>query len=235
LAHWQAVRSAPTARERRFQKICFLAVWTFVLLWGVAGQYAMRAMRFHYAWSNQSFYATMTAYWGFYFAVFETYAVLHFRRLIVLHRQSGNEGGNSGATGAGQTMRSSLVMVAGLYLASFSALIYIAWESYDRGWAAIIAGIMVVLGTWHFLRLRGTPESAATREAIGRIAWLWGTMLLIVNLRWDVWLAAGRGAGLAEVHSLLPVWVVPSATLTLLIWIGIVVALTKPRRSTSRV
>jgi RNA polymerase sigma factor (sigma-70 family) len=234
LSHWQAVRSAPTVRERRFQRICFLAVWTFVLAWGVAGQYAMRAMRFHYAWSDQSFYALMTGYWWLYFAAFETYAVLIFRRAIDLHRQSEKEGGISEAKGAPQSTGSSVVMIGGMYVACFSALIYIAWQTHDRVWAGVIAGIMVVLGAWHFLGLRGKTGSAEVRASIARMAVLWGMMLLIMNLRWDAWLAAIRGAGLAEVHSILPVWVIPLATLTLLIWTGIVIALTRPRRSTPR-
>jgi hypothetical protein len=93
---------------------------------------------------------------------------------------------------------------------------------------------MVVLGAWHFLGLRGKTGSAEVRASIARMAVLWGMMLLIMNLRWDAWLAAIRGAGLAEVHSILPVWVIPLATLTLLIWTGIVIALTRPRRSTPR-
>jgi hypothetical protein len=124
-------------------------------------------------------------------------------------------------------------MIAGMYLASFSALIYIAWESYDRVWAAIIAWITVLLGTWHFLRLRGKTGPAVIGAANVRVAWLWAAMLLIVNLRWDVWLAARRGSDLAEVHRLLPVWVVPLATLTLLLWVGVLAALTKPRPSAS--
>ena len=55
VAHWQVVRLAPTARERRFQKICFLFVWTFVLAWGIAGQYAMWALRYRFAWTDPSY------------------------------------------------------------------------------------------------------------------------------------------------------------------------------------
>jgi RNA polymerase sigma factor (sigma-70 family) len=231
VSHWQVVRTAPTARERRFQKICFLAVWTFVLAWGIAGQYAMMALRHRCAWSDQTFYAAMTGYWWLYFAVYEAYTVLWFRRLIHLRSQIAKEDAASAGTGAPQSVGSSLAMIAGMYLACFSVLIYLAWEAHDYIWAAITAGIMVVLGAWHFLRLRAKINPAGWRTAIGRVLWAWGTMLLIFNLRWDVWLAARRGTGLDEIHSLLPVWVVPSATLALLIWLGAIVALTKPRRS----
>lgn len=234
LSHWQAVRSAPTARERRVQKICFLIVWTFVLLWGVAGQYAMRALRFHFAWSDQSFYALMTGYWWFYFAAFETYAVFLFRRESFLRRHTEKEGGISDAIATPQSKGSSMVMIGGIYVACFSAMIYIAWRTNDRLWAWVIAAIMVVLGMWHFLGLRGKTGSAATRAAIVHMAWLWAMMLLIVNLRWDTWLAASRGVSLDMVHSLLPVWAVPVASLSLLILIGVVVLLSRPRHSTSR-
>ncbi len=44
-------------------------------------------------------------------------------------------------------------------------------------------------------------------------------------------MAAYRGVDQAVIHRLLPSWVIPMATLTLLVWIGALVALTKPRRA----
>jgi hypothetical protein len=57
--------------------------------------------------------------------------------------------------------------------------------------------------------------------------------LTILNLRLNLSLAAFRGVDIAEIHRLLPVWAVPLATLTLLIWTGVLVALTKPPRPAS--
>jgi hypothetical protein len=53
----------------------------------------------------------------------------------------------------------------------------------------------------------------------------------VINLRLDVWAAAWYGVSVAEVHSLLPFWIVPLLTLALAAWIGAVLALTraKPR------
>jgi RNA polymerase sigma factor (sigma-70 family) len=229
VSHWQIVNLAPTARERRFQKFCFAGVWTFVLAWGIAGQYAMQALRYRFEWTDRSYFALMTGYWWLYFAAFETYAVLMFRRKVSMCRLAEKEAGKPEAAATPQAMGSSLTMIIGLYLGCFSVLIFLAWQAHDRIRAAMIAAIMVVLGTWHFLGLRGKTGSAAVRESIRQVAVVWGMMLLIVNLRWDTWLAALRGMDLSGVHSLLPVWVVPVASLTLLIWTGIVVALTKPR------
>jgi hypothetical protein len=47
----------------------------------------------------------------------------------------------------------------------------------------------------------------------------------------NVWLAAFHGTDVAGIHRLLPVWAIPLATLGLLIWVGVMVALTGPKAS----
>jgi hypothetical protein len=56
-------------------------------------------------------------------------------------------------------------------------------------------------------------------------------VLAILNLRLNAWLAVRRGTDLAEIHRLLPVWAVPLATASLILWVGLLVVLTKPRAS----
>jgi len=85
----------------------------------------------------------------------------------------------------------------------------------------------------HFLQTRSRTGPAAIRAAIGHVALLWGIILLMLNLRLNQWMATFRGTNLADFHRILPEWAIPLATLTLLIWVGILVALTKPRRPAS--
>ena len=121
-------------------------------------------------------------------------------------------------------------MVAGLNLACFSVLIWLAWRAQDRMSAAIMVGIMVVLTVWHFLQTPSRTGPAAMRAAMGHVALVWGIILVILNLRLNQWMATSRGTTLADLYRILPEWAIPVATLTLLIWTGIMVALTKPRR-----
>jgi hypothetical protein len=126
-------------------------------------------------------------------------------------------------------------MWAGVYLAFFSTLVYLAWQDNDRISAVIIAGTMLALGLWHFFHVRGKTGQAAVRTGIAHFALCCGAVLGILNLRWDAWLAFRHGCSLAEIHSLLPVWVVPLLTLALVLWAGLILALTKPmRRGPSR-
>jgi hypothetical protein len=49
-----------------------------------------------------------------------------------------------------------------------------------------------------------------------------------LNLRLQVWLAALSGINLVELHRLLPEWVVPLATLFLVLLVAVATALTRP-------
>jgi RNA polymerase sigma factor (sigma-70 family) len=66
MVNWISVRSAPTARERRFQGIWLSCLWAFVLGWGVAGQYAVQALRHGYAWSDATYFAVFAGFWWVY-------------------------------------------------------------------------------------------------------------------------------------------------------------------------
>ena len=63
------------------------------------------------------------------------------------------------------------------------------------------------------------------------IAWhltfAWATVLVILNLRLDTWIATAHRSNLAEIHRLMPPWVIPVLTLALLLWAGMVMALTR--------
>jgi hypothetical protein len=234
MANWLSVRSAPTVRERRFQTSAFIGLWAFVLAWAVGGQIALLNLHDRLAWSDQSFYAVMTAFWWFYATVAATFTVTFFRRIVAIRRQSEKTAGTRETDGTPLTLGSNLAMTAGVYVALFSWLIYIAWRANDLVTAGIIGGIMTVLGIWNFLATHRRPEQAGLPTTIRHLALAWAFVLAILNLRLDMWLAAFRGVDLAEIHRLLPVWVVPVATLTLLIWTGVLVALTTPQPPASQ-
>ena len=92
--------------------------------------------------------------------------------------------------------------------------------------AGTIVGIMLALSAWHFFR---SPDRGATAY-FGQLASACAAMLAIFNLRFDVWEAYWNGVSLAEMHRLMPLWLIPLLTLVLLIWTGTVLFLTKPKR-----
>ena len=203
----------------------------FSLVWSVAGQFTMRALRQRYTWSDHTFFWAMAAFWWFYSIVAAAYVVSFKRRVKSLRRQIEQEPGVPEATGTPLTFRSILVVLIGIYIASFSWLISLAFRANDRLWAAVIGGIMAVLFMWHLLQARSRPAAAFLSGATGRVALAWAIILMILNLRVQVWLAAFSGINLAEMHRRLPVWVVPSATLFLVLMVGAAAALIKSQGS----
>ena len=231
MANLLSSRAAATARERRFQRLSFFFMLIFSLVWSVAGQFTMRALRQRYTWSDHTFFWAMAAFWWFYSIVAAAYVVSFKRRVKSLRRQIEQEPGVPEATGTPLTFRSILVVLIGIYIASFSWLISLAFRANDRLWAAVIGGIMAVLFMWHLLQARSLPAAAFLSGATGRVALAWAIILMILNLRVQVWLAALSGINLAEMHRRLPGWVVPSATLFLVLMVGAAAALIKSQGS----
>jgi RNA polymerase sigma factor (sigma-70 family) len=230
-AHWLVVRAAPTAGEYRLKKIAFISLWIFVLAWCIPGQFTIRVLSEHFQWSDPTFYAVMAGFWWFYAIVLAALCVVMFRRILSIREQS---------EAAGEIPRPAMiplkpgrriVLVVGLYLACFSWLIDLAWRAHDPVWAGIIAGLMVCLGAWNYFQRLTRTGTAIIRATIGQLALVWGVILVILNLRLVVWMASLRGVDLPTINHLLPAWVVPLLTLALLGWIGILLVVTKPRRS----
>ncbi|MGB8370444.1 MAG: RNA polymerase sigma factor [Limisphaerales bacterium] len=233
-ANWLIVRAAPTARERRGLKFAFIALWVFVLAWCVPGQFAVRTLGQHWEWSDRTFIAVMAGFWWFSTIITATWIMVMFRQILAIRQQSEEEVGIPQTAGTPLKLGTRIAVVTGLYLSCFLWLIFLAWQAHDQVWVGIITGTMVVLGVWHFFQFRGRTGTAAMRAGFGRLTLAWGVILVVLNLRLDVWLAARREASLAEIHRLLPPWLIPVLTLALLTWIGILLAITKPKRSASR-
>ena len=225
MANVLIARSAATARERRALRSAFAVLWAFVLGWCVGGQFTVQVLRRHWEWSDQTNYAVMVGFWWFSAMALATWIIVMFRRFKAIFRHSGDEAGVPPAARAPLKLGIRIAVVTGLYLSCFSWMIMLAWRAHDHLSLGIIGGTMAVLGVRHFLQL-GT----GTMRSIRHMALAFGIILVILNCRLDVWLAASRGTDLADIHRLMPLWVVPSATATLLIWAGIVWAATRPQK-----
>ena len=227
-AQWLVVRAAPTEHERRAKRNAFVGLWVFALTWCLPVQFAMNALSRHFQWSDPTYFSAMAGFWWFYAIVVATLTVVMVRRFLALRRQS---------EAAGETVRSAVrlmtpaaraAVAAGTYLAFFSWLISEAWRFNDRVTAGILAALMVGLAVWKFVSLRGKIGVVAMRTVAWHLALAWAIILVVLNLRLDVWMAAAHGCSLAEMHRLFPAWVVPVLTLTVVLWAGLVLALTRP-------
>ena len=231
MSNWISVRSAPTARERRFQGVWLSCFWVFALGWTVPGQSAVRALRHGYAWSDSTYFAVMVAFWWFYVMVCGTFVVLFLRRTVAMRRQIAQEPGKPESSGAPTTLATRVVMVAGIYVAMFSALIFLAIKAHDWLAGAILSGSMVVLCGWNLIYVSCRDLLAGTKAVTRGLVLGFAVVLAVLSWRMEGWLAVFRGVDLAGMHRLLPAWMIPTATLTLVAWIGVVVALTRPRRA----
>ncbi|HUI08357.1 MAG TPA: sigma-70 family RNA polymerase sigma factor [Verrucomicrobiae bacterium] len=229
VAQWLIVRAAPTPRERRVKKFAFIALWIFALAWAWAGQLALRALAQRGEWTDRTFFGAMAGFWWFYTVVIATVMVVLFRQMLAIRRQSEKEIGTPQASGTQLTLGTRLVVVLGIYLSAFLWLIDLAWRARDLLSAGFMTAAMLVLGISHFFQVRRRTGVAAAQAAIAHVTLAWAVILVTLNCRLDVWMAARCETDLAEIHRLLPAWVIPVLTLALVIWTGLVWSVAKPK------
>jgi len=225
------IHFAPNERERRAQRLTAIVLWTFVLGWCFVARPAVSALGTYYQWSDQTRFGVMAGFWWFYAAVAALITVVHFRRILAIRGQLDASG--SATPPLTLTGGKRLVFVAGLYLAFFSWLVYLAWDTGDRVWAGIIAAIMIALFAWRLYQGRGKAGPAAIRMVAGHFVLACAAILVVLNLRLDVWVAERRDVSVAEVHQLLPIWLVPLLSLALVVWVVALIAITRPRSRTA--
>ena len=219
------VRAITTGRERRAKTIKFIVFWLLAPTLAVAGESAIKSLSQHFEWSDRVYFAARTGFWWFYAIAIATWFIVTLRQLQAA-RQRSPEATEAFRLAMTTLKPSTLVIsVAGAHLAMFSWLIFVAWFVNDHLWAGIISGLMVVLAVWQFCNRQGKVGLAGVKH----MACCFAVILIVLNLRLDVWMASRRSVSLAEIHALFPPWIIPTLTLALITWIGIVWAVTKPK------
>ena len=229
--HWLIVRAAPTARERRVKAIAFTGFWIFVIAWCVPAQLAVRALGRHFRWSDQTFCDVMTGFWWLFAAFIVAVVTVTSRQVLAVRRQSEKSGETLQPATTHFKLSAHIAMLAGVYLGCFLWLISLAWQAQDRLAAGIITLTMAALGLWNFLQTRGKKGAVVMAVVAKHQAVVLVVMLLILNWRLETWAATLGGISLAQMHHLLPLWVIPALTLALVFWFGILMVLTKPKGS----
>ena len=233
VAQWLVVCASTTNRRLRVKWLVQNIVgWIVLLGIAIAGPNAVISLRHHFHWSDRISFVAMVGFWWVYTMFLCALGVVGFGRISGASQRS-EEAGNIPRPAIAPLKPGTLaVVVAGTHLMLFSWLVRLAWRANDRMAAGIIAGMMVVLAIGAFFNTRGRTGAALARATNGHVAVCGALLLATFNLRLDVWLASGYGVSVAEIHRLLPTWIVPLLTLALVIWSGVVLALTKPTRRT---
>jgi uncharacterized membrane protein len=229
-ASWLSIRVAPTERERRVKRLSWIALWVFALGWCFVALPAVKALGKYYEWSDRTLVGTLAGFWWFYAAMAALGIVVVFRRVLAIRQQFEAAGGIPQVRA---TPLTRLALVISMHLGFFSGLIYSAWQAGDRVWAGNIAATMILLGIWYLYRLRGKAGTAAWRALTAHMAVVSGVILAVLDLRWDVWMAASRRVSLSEIHQLLPVWVMHLLTAGLVVWVAALWAMTRPNQKSN--
>jgi RNA polymerase sigma factor (sigma-70 family) len=230
-AHWLIVRAAPTPRERRIKKIAFISLWIFVLAWCIPGQWGVFALNNYFEWSAPTFFRVMACFWWFYAMFLATLSIPVLQRVLAIRQERHEISGISQTACTPQKVIAGVAMVVGVHLACFWWLIALALHAQDQTSARVITSVMMALIFWNFARFRGRTGAAIIRAVAQHQAWIWGIILVILNFRLNAWLASLRGSDLAEMHRLLPVWVIPLLTCALVAWVGLLIRIARTTHS----
>jgi len=226
------IRAGTTDRKLRARKMAQVIIgWVVVigLAWG--GENAVRSLGRHFQWDHRIRFVALAGFWWFYTCAMITwmYAMAQRGLAMRLTNELASEPSQPGLTPMKPGMLAAVV--AGVHLALFSWLVRLAWNADDLPGFWVITGTVVVLCVSAFLGIRGKTGAAAARAGNGHLGVCFAVILLAINLRIDVWVASAYGVTVAEAHRLQPLWIVPTLTLALVAWVGVVSVLTKPRAS----
>jgi RNA polymerase sigma factor (sigma-70 family) len=229
-AQWLMIRAGATGRERRAKTIELIIAWILAVGFAVGGEYAVQLLGHHFRWNDRTYFEAKAGFWWFFWMVTATWISLVFWRSQA--RPQPREAAGELLPPAMTPLKPGTfaLVVAGTHLMLFWCVIFLAWRAHDRTTVGIIAGIMLTMGIWHFLHSRDKTGAAGSRAYIGQIALCGAAILAIFNLRFDVWLASGYAVSVAETHRMFPIWMIPLLSLILVIWTGVFLTLTKPKR-----
>jgi RNA polymerase sigma factor (sigma-70 family) len=211
---WSSIRYAANPDERRFMKTWNLVLWSSIGAF-MLGLYGADALGSAWHWEVRTTLFAGVGVWCCYLMVLAMLLVVMYRRGVE---------GQRWPTGTPQEMPRG--MLVGMYCATSSWMIGLAWMMGDRVSAAFIAVATIGMAAWNVHARRHRTGVALHQLTSGCQATLCGVLLVVVNLRVDRWLAPIYHVPLDEMHRLLPMSAIHVLTVLLLGWIGALLALT---------
>lgn len=214
----------PRGKSRNRIVTGIAATWVAVAAMAVGGDAIVAAVGRHYDWGRPAFFIAYCLFWWAFAGA----------AISLMYAVSSRQFAPAAAMPASLDVpirTSTLAWSAGgFHIAVFSWFIFVAWRLDDTTAAVAIAVTMAALTLWTVLSFRGKSVVRAT-AGLARRTWLaCGVALGALNLRLDAWLAAGYGLSVAEVHRLLPLWIVPLLSVLLVAWVAALVRTGRPAR-----
>jgi hypothetical protein len=226
-SQWVLFQGDADGRGRRADRRPLIVAWVFVLLFSFGGQQIMRLLGDHFAWNDRTFFCAMSGFWLFYAMVISTWIIFIYRRVQAAPQQGREPGEERARAAAPMNSFTRMLVMIGTNLMVFAPVILVSWSWGDRITAGVIVAVMLALSAWHFLLFRGKTGSASMVTYIGQLASSCGVVLLVINLRLDVWAAARYGVTVADVRRMLPIELIAILTLVLVIWAAAFLFLTR--------
>jgi len=208
----------PKVRIKKMAQVILYWVVAIGLAW--LGEDAVRWLAQHFEWGPRARFVAVALYWWFFLCLMMAWMGTLVRH--GLHLTMVMPGGGDGAPDRPPMNAGTLAMVvAGVHLALFSGLVWIAWRAGDLLGTGAIAAAVVALAIAAFIRLRGKTGAAAVQATRAHFVICWVVIMLAINLRIDVWVANAHGVTVAEAERLQPTWIVPVLTLAFAAWTAV--------------
>jgi RNA polymerase sigma factor (sigma-70 family) len=225
-AHWLIIRDSTPDRARRAKSMaCVVGFWMVYLGLAIMGENFIQALGRRFDWDAPRRFVAEVSFWWLFLAATIAILMVTFQRMRVRH---------NGRMAAGEIVSSRVPMKPGTVAAVVAGgFLLFSWflrfEWHDRTSVAVTIAAMVLMALRAFSQCRGKTAPEVARilgQHLNGVALL---ILLVINLRTDVWVASAYGVKVSDAPLLLPTRIVPLLTLALILWFGLLTYLTKPK------
>lgn len=228
-AQWLVIQqTVPDGARRRKYLGRVVVAWIAYIALAVGGEAAVHWLGRTYGWSDAIRFTAVIGFWWWFVAMTLTLQMAVLSRLRARHEHRSS----AAAVEAGRPFSPGTLalVIAGFYLAMFSWLIAFAWRVGDPHGAAMSVGAMLLLGVWTYVDFRNLGTTPVGKLLGRHVMMVGAVILLILNLRTDVWVGIRYGITVAEAQRTLPTWIVPVLTVALIGWSALVYQLTSASR-----
>lgn len=217
------------ARERTRKRLELLISWTIAIAVAFGGPYMVRTSAIRFAWSDRTLFAAMAGFYWLFATIITTWIILVFRHIQSNIRIAEATGKSARVSTTATEPGARFAMIVGTNLMMFWAVISLAWTARDFLGLATSIALVLILIVRSWIMDEGKAQYSCGPAHIQQLAYSAAATFAVLNLRLDVWLAAGYGISLSEVSSKFPTWTVPALTLILIVWGCALMAITKPK------
>lgn len=217
------VRQTTTGRVRRIRTIELVAFWVLVPAVAVAGENLVRWSRVHFGWDDGAYFIARSGFWWLYAMFIAVGMVSIYRRMLATYPVLAAASARPAPAGT-LTFPQRAMVSAGTHVAMYLWFIAAIWRMGDYMTAGLVVAVAVLLATGELLLDRNRQGLQLIRAKFAYTALCCGLILLVINLRLDTWLAAGRGVSLAVIHQIYPFWIIPVFTIALALFVAALAA-----------